>query len=304
VATLNENRVLTKDGHELLVEWRGRPVFKEDGAFDFLFGVGIDITERRQAEQERVKLEEQLRHVHKMQAVGQLAAGVAHDFNSILAVILGNAELLRSEYKRRRPHDPQNAIPDTLKHIFNSVERGRKLVQSLSTFGRTRSWRARPIDMNRRVDYVGQVLRGVLGKHIELKVTKHPNLRTVNADAGQVEQVLVNLLLNARDAMPDGGELEIEAANVDLDEAYVARHAEARPGPHVVLSVSDTGTGMDESTLERLFEPFFTTKPVGQGTGLGLSIVHGIVRQANGHITVASDVGKGTTFKLYFPANR
>jgi PAS domain S-box-containing protein len=302
VATLNENRVLTKDGRQLLVEWRGRPMFKEDGAFDFFFGVGIDVTERRQAERERAKLEEQLRHVHKMQAVGQLAAGVAHDFNSVLAVVLGNAELLRSECKRRGLPDPKNAISDALGHILNSVERGRKLVQSLLTFGRTRSWRPRPLNLNNRVDYVRQMLEGVLGAHIELEVLKEQNLKTINADAGQMEQVLVNLLLNARDAMPDGGELTIETANADLDEAYVTAHAEAHPGPHVCLRVSDTGAGMDGSTLKRLFEPFFTTKPMDQGTGLGLSIVYGIVTQANGHITVASDVGKGTTFALYFPA--
>jgi PAS domain S-box-containing protein len=290
------------DGHQRIIVPVVTPMRDEQGKLIGYVVLARDITDQRHAEAARERLESQVRQIHKLQAIGQLAAGVAHDFNTVLAVILGNAELLQNECKRRRLRDPKESISSALKLIVSSVERGQKLVQNLLAFGRARSWNPRPINLNRRVDQVRKLLEDVLGRRIKLVVRKEQNLRTVIADAGHIEQALMNLLLNARDAMPAGGEVTIETANVDLDDAYVAAHAEAQPGPHVVLSVTDTGTGVDESAVERLFEPFFTTKRVGQGTGLGLSIVYGIVRQAGGHITVASEVGSGTQFSLYFPA--
>jgi signal transduction histidine kinase len=219
-----------------------------------------------------------------------------------LAVVQGNAELLRARCKRREVEDTKQKIAETLEQILDSTERGRKLVQSLLAFGRERSWSERPIDLNECVDDVCRSFRGLLNRNTQLKVLKEQSLRAVHADAAKVGRALVNLLLNARDAMPEGGELTIETANIDLDDTYVATHVEAAPGRHVVVTVSDTGTGIDEQTKDRLFEPFFTTKPVGEGSGLGLSIVYGVVKHAGGHITVVSDVGKGTTFSLYFPA--
>jgi len=261
-----------------------------------------DITALKETEEVRARLESQLRQVHQLQAVGQLAAGVAHDFNSVLTIVLGNAELLQSELKKRKLHDQGDVSIGALKQVVEAAERGQTLVQKLLTFGRARSWRAQAIDLNERVEHVCRMLEGVFGKHIKLKVSKAPDLKAIHADAGQIEQVLMNLLLNAHDAMTNGGELAIETANVDLDEPHVAAHVDAQPGAHVVLTIRDTGAGMDGPTLERLFEPFFTTKPIDKGTGLGLSIVYGIIKRAGGHITVDSEVKKGTTFKIYFPA--
>ena len=297
--TLNENRVLTKDGQELLVEWHGRPVFKEDGQFDFFFGVGIDITQRRRAEEEKARVEAQLRHAHKMQAVGRLAAGVAHDFNNILAVILGNAE-----YALRKSKDEPADSPVTyaLQQIVESVERGMGLVKRLLTFGGARPGKPQLLDLNRVVADMEKMLRPLIGHRIELKVVAAPELKPVRADPGQIEEAVLNLLLNARDAMLDGGRVTVETTDVVLDEAQAAAHIDAKPGPRVMLSVSDTGVGMDAETRQRLFEPFFTTKPADKGTGLGLSIVHGIVTQTGGHIEVDSQPGKGATFRLFFPA--
>lgn len=289
------------DGEKRMVEISTNIISIEQGTTHVL-ALMQDITERKRAEEMRAQLESQLRHAHKLKAVEQLAAGVAHDFNSILAVVQGNAELLRAECQRRELQDPKHRVAEALEQILNSAERGQKLIQNLLTFGRERSWNERPINLNECIDYACRMFKGLLDGNVQIRVVKEQSLRTVHADAGKVERALVNLLLNARDAMPDGGNLTIETANVDLNDAYVATHTKAAPGPHVVISVSDTGAGIDELTRERLFEPFFTTKPVGQGSGLGLSIVHGVVNHAGGHITVVSDVGKGTTFRLYFPA--
>jgi two-component system cell cycle sensor histidine kinase/response regulator CckA len=298
-ATLNENRVLTKDGRELLVEWHGRPLFKDNGQFDFFFGVGIDITERRKQEEEKARVEAELRHAHKMQAVGQLAAGVAHDFNSVLTVILSNAERLLSKMRQEQP-DSADAV--ALGQIVESVERGAALVERLLTFGRARGGKPQVLDLNRIVADMERMLRPIIGDQIEFKMTSASEIRPIYADVRQIEEAVMNLILNARDAMPDGGRLTVETANVTFDSAYTGSHTEAKPGSHVMLCVSDTGVGMNGDTMQRLFEPFFTTKPTGKGTGLGLSIVHGIVKQAGGHIEVTSQPGKGAAFKLYFPA--
>jgi PAS domain S-box-containing protein len=297
--TLNENRVLTKDGRELLVEWRGRPVFKENGQFDFFFGVGIDITERRQAEEEKAKVEAQLRHAHKMQAVGQLAAGVAHDFNGILTVILGNAERALGTVGQDQS-DSAGAV--ALRQIVDSVERGKALVQRLLTLASAHIGTPRLLDLSQVVAGMARLLRPLIGDQIELQVTAASEAKSIYADPGQIEEVLVNLILNARDAMPEGGKLSVATGPVTFDDAYAGAHIEAKPGCYTMLAVSDTGVGINKETLQRVFEPFFTTKPTDKGTGLGLSIVHGIVTQAEGHIEVTTEPGNGATFKLYFPA--
>ncbi len=296
--TLNENRVRAKDGREILVEWHGRPIFTESGEFNYFFGVGIDITERRRAEEERARVEAQLRQAHKMQAIGQLAAGVAHDFNSILAVILGNAEHARGSLKKR---PAEGAALEALDQIAESVERGKALVKRLMTFGRARAGKPQRFDLNRIVVDMQNMLKPLIGKRIELKVVTARDVTPVRANPGHIEEAIMNLVLNAQDAMPEGGVITVEAANVVVDRAQAAAHVSAKPGPYAVLAVSDTGVGITEETKERLFEPFFTTKPAEKGTGLGLSIVDSIVAQAGGFIELETQPGKGATFKLYFP---
>jgi PAS domain S-box-containing protein len=248
-----------------------------------------DITERRQ-------LEDQLRQAGKMEAVGQLAGGVAHDFNNILTAILGYADLLAEGL----PAADQRR--EDLEEIRKAAQRAAALTRQLLAFSRKQVLEPRALDVNLLVDNMDKMLRPLLGENIQLRAVPAPKLHAVRADPNQIEQVILNLAVNARDAMPKGGKLTIETANVDLDEHYAARHATVVPGPHVLLAVSDTGTGMDAATQARIFEPFFTTKDPGRGTGLGLATVYGIVKQSGGSIWVYSELGHGTTFKIYFPA--
>jgi PAS domain S-box-containing protein len=250
--------------------------------------VAVDVTDKRQ-------LEEQLRQGQKMEAVGRLAGGVAHHVNNMLAVILGYGEIV----KRRRPAaDP---LLGQMGEIVIAAERAAAVTRQLLAFGRKQILRPRVLDLGRVVSGMEPTLRRILGKDIELVTALRDPLGAVKADAEQVEQVLMNLVANACDAMPGGGTLRIETAEADLDAAYVASHPGAHAGPHVVLVVSDTGHGMPSETLAQIFEPFFTTRAVGKGTGLGLSTVQGIVHQSGGHVEVVSERGQGTTFKVYLP---
>jgi len=247
-----------------------------------------DVTERRQ-------LEDQLRQAGKMEAVGQLAGGVAHDFNNILTAILGYADLLAEGL----PAADQRR--EDLEEIRKAAQRAAALTRQLLAFSRKQVLELRSLDVNLLVDNMDKMLRPLLGENIQLRAVPAPKLHAVRADPNQIEQVILNLAVNARDAMPKGGKLTIETANVDLDEHYAARHATVVPGPHVLLAVSDTGTGMDAATQARIFEPFFTTKDPGRGTGLGLATVYGIVKQSGGSIWVYSEPGVGTAFKIYLP---
>jgi PAS domain S-box-containing protein len=244
---------------------------------------------------ERIRLEEQLRHSQKLDAVGRLAGGVAHDFNNLLTVINGCSALL---LRRLGADDPLSRYP---REIKQASERAASLTQQLLAFSRRQMLEPRVLNLNNSVSAMDSMLRRLIGEHIDLVTVLGGDLGLVKADPGQIEQVIMNLAVNARDAMPGGGKLTIETANVELDQAYASRHMAVKPGAYVMLALSDTGHGMDEETQARLFEPFFTTKEKGKGTGLGLSTVYGIIKQSGGTIWVYSELDRGTTFKIYLP---
>jgi PAS domain S-box-containing protein len=253
-----------------------------------LLGVGIDIGGQKQ-------LEEQFRQAQKMEAVGQLAGGVAHDFNNLLTAVLGNANLLQEE------PNLSETVRDEITEIVKAAERAASLTRQLLAFGRKQVMQPTIVDLNALVADMGHMLRRLIGEHIQLATALAPSLARVRADASQLEQVILNLAINARDAMATGGRLSIETANVDVDDSYSQSHVGVQPGKYVMLAVSDTGTGMDEETKVHLFEPFFTTKDRTKGTGLGLATVYGIVKQSNGYIWVYSEKGHGSSFKVYLP---
>ena len=287
-----------RDGTEFPVEvtvnrshFKGRP---------FTISIVTDITERKRIEAERRELEAQLRQSQKLEAVGQLAGGVAHDFNNLLTAILGNVELSMDSV--RGVLGPDHGAVKSIEQIEKAAQRASALTRQLLTFSRRGVSQPRVVCLNDILKDVDPMLRRLISESIAVASILDPTLRSVRADAGQLEQVIVNLVVNAGQAMPDGGQLTLETRNAVLDEEYVRSHAEARPGAYVVLAVSDTGYGMDKQTLERIFEPFFTTRSMEQGTGLGLATVHGIVKQSGGHVMVYSEPGRGSTFKVYLPA--
>ncbi len=250
-------------------------------------GSWSDITERK-------NLEDQFRQAQKMEAVGRLAGGVAHDFNNLLTIINGYGELVLGKLSAADPSRP------LIREIVAAGDRAAGLTRQLLTFSRKAIIEPKILDLKVVVADVDKMLRRILGEDIQLAIVVDPELGAVKADPGQIEQVVMNLVVNARDAMPQGGQLTVEVRNAELDEAYAREHLDARAGPHVLLAVSDTGCGMDQATMTRLFEPFFSTKGE-KGTGLGLATVHGIVKQSGGHVGVYSEVGRGTTFKVYLP---
>jgi PAS domain S-box-containing protein len=250
--------------------------------------VPIDVTDRRM-------LEDQLRQAKKMEALGMLAGGIAHDFNNLLTIITGYSQLILNGLAS---HDANRS---GMEQIMKAGERAAALTRQLLAFSRRQVVQPRVLEINKLVGGLGSLLNRVIGEDIELRLVLSPGAGRINADAGQIEQVIMNLAVNSRDAMPRGGILTIETSNVILDEEYVRRHLAVRPGRYVLLAVSDTGIGMDSVTRAHLFEPFFTTKGQGRGTGLGLSIVFGIVKQGGGNIEVYSEPGRGTSVKVYLP---
>ncbi len=257
-----------------------------------------DVTGRKKTEQEREKLQAQLLQAQKMESVGLMAGGMAHDFNNLLHAMGGNLELLL----KGKPHDH----PDVrrLAAIEKSLNRSARLIRQLLTFSRKTVPSRQLLDLDQEIVSAARVLERTIPKMVRIELYPGKDVHKVNADPVQLEQILLNLGLNAADAMPEGGRLIIETRNIDLDEEFLRTHPRIKTGPYVLLTVSDTGSGMDRDTLERVFEPFFTTKEVGKGTGLGLATAYGIVKAHDGHITCYSEIGQGTTFRIYLPAAR
>jgi PAS domain S-box-containing protein len=278
-----ERSVRARDGTTHWILWN-----ESSGPEGFLIGVGHDITERK-------VLQEQFLQAQKMEAVGRLAGGIAHDFNNVLTSILITTDLLLPELAE------DDATHADVVTIRGAAQRAAALTQQLLAFSRKQVLKPKVVSLNGLVGDMEGMLRSLLGEDIAIEALLAPDLGNVEMDPGQMQQVIMNLAVNARDAMPRGGRLVMETRNVELNGEYVRSHAEARPGPFVLLSVTDNGLGMDPAVMEHIFEPFFTTKGVGKGTGLGLATVHGIVNQSGGHIWVYSEPGRGTTFKIYLP---
>jgi PAS domain S-box-containing protein len=278
-----------KDGTLINISLTVSPIKDENGTIIGASKIARDVTDLKSAEA-------QLRQAQKMEAVGRLAGGVAHDFNNLLTSILGFVDMALAET------EPESDVAEYLEEVRKAGTRASTLTQQLLAYSRKQILAPRVVDLNESVTELDKMLRRLLGEDLEFRTRLEPDLCKIKADPGQVQQVIMNLALNARDAMPGGGSLLLETENVYLDRAYVANHPEAATGPHVRLSVSDTGTGIPAEVLSHIFEPFFTTKEVGKGTGLGLSSVYGIVKQSGGSIAVESVVGKGSVFRIHFPA--
>jgi PAS domain S-box-containing protein len=290
-----ESEVYRKDRSSFWVSERVRAVRDEDGSLLYYEGTIEDITERNRTEEALRESEERLRQSQKMEGIGQLAGGMAHDFNNILTAILGYSDLTL----RRLPQD--NPLRRNVEEISKAGERAASLTRQLLAFSRKQILQPEVLNLNAVVPEMDKMLRRLIGEDIDLLTILDPALGSVKADPGQIEQVILNLCVNARDAMPKGGKLTIETSNIYLSEESSRQYVSVRPGHCVMLAVSDNGCGMDQLTQKRIFDPFFTTKGVGKGTGLGLSTVYGIVQQSEGSIWVYSEVGKGTTFKVYLP---
>jgi len=283
-----EMMIVPEQGEARTVLASGRPILDSEGRKLGAVAAMIDITERK-------FLEQQFRHSQKMEAVGHLAGGVAHDFNNFLTIITGYGQMIQ------RNLDPESPMRAHVEEILKSGERAAALTRQLLAFSRRQDFSPRMLDLNTVVSSTENMINLLIGKNIELVTALPAGIGIVSGDPGQIEQVIMNLAVNARDAMSNGGTITIETANVELDEAYARAHMHVKPGSYVMLAVTDSGCGMDATTQAHIFEPFFTTKEPGKGTGLGLATVYGIVKQHGGNIWVYSELNQGTSFKVYFP---
>ena len=286
-----EYRVTWPDGSIHWIARVGQTFYDEAGQPIRAAGVGRDITSQK-------NIEEQLRLAQRMESIGKLAGGIAHDFNNLLTAILGYSNVLLEELTGNHVPDKMRS---NLEEIRKAGERAVALTGQLLAFSRKQILQPTVLNINTTVVSLEPMLRRLIGEDVELAACLSNDLGSANADVGQLEQVIMNLVVNARDAMPTGGTITIETANVDLDETYARTHIAVVPGPYVMLAVSDTGVGMPPEVQARIFDPFFTTKPKGRGTGLGLATTYGIVKQSHGNIRVYSEPGRGTTFKVYLP---
>jgi two-component system cell cycle sensor histidine kinase/response regulator CckA len=277
-----------KDSTPITVRCSGRRVNEENGGLAYFEAFAEDVTEKR-------ILERQLRMAQKMEAIGRLSGGIAHDFNNLLGVIIGYSRVLKRELGASNP------LAEHALEIEKAGQRAASLTKQLLAFSRQQVLSPAILNLNTLASDMEKMLPQLLGEDIEVSLVLDPKLGNVKADQSQLEQVIMNLAVNARDAMPDGGKLKIETSNAELDQAYVRNHPGSKIGSFVLLAVTDTGTGMDAATLTHIFEPFFTTKELGKGTGLGLATVYGIVKQSNGYIGLESAIGKGTSFQIYLP---
>jgi PAS domain S-box-containing protein len=290
-----EEQITDSSGNVRWLQTIKRPLTLGDVDADQVLGVATDITERKQAETERRMLEEQLIQSQKLESIGTLAGGVAHDFNNLLTVILGNTQLSLFRLS------PDSEVRERLLEVERAADRAATLTRQLLAFSRRQQLERKPINLQDTIHDIMKLLRRVIGEDVEIRFNTAASLPRVFADASQIEQVVMNLAINARDAMPNGGTLIIETCAVTVDQTYLQKHPLAKPGNYAEIVVSDTGTGMDEQTKTHIFEPFFTTKPTGKGTGLGLAMVYGIVKQHDGLIDVYSEISQGTTFRIYLP---
>lgn len=264
------------------------PLTNSDGEIIGCIGLAVDVTERN-------ALEMQMRQAQKMEAVGQLAGGIAHDFNNLLTVITGYSDLTLLRL------DPSHPLRNNIDEVNKACDRAAGLTRHLLAFSRKQVLKPEVLNLNNTVSEMSRMLLPLIGENVDLVIELSPDLWQVKADSGQIEQIIANLAVNAKDAMPLGGKLSIRTCNIFLDDEIVRRYESVQSGPHVLLTMSDTGDGMNPETVSRVFEPFFTTKEVGKGSGLGLSTVYGIVKQSGGYISIDSEVGRGTTFKIYLP---
>jgi len=283
-----EFQILRPDGEMRWIYGRGFPVRDAAGSVIRLTGIATDITERKH-------IEARMFQSQKMETVGKLAGGVAHEFNSILTAIIGQSELLLSDL----PAD--NPLVKNAREIRQAADRAATLTRQLLAYGRKQILQPEILDLNQVLSDMASTLQHLMGREVDVRIVSAVGLKTVKIDPGQMEQVIVNMAMNAADAMPNGGKLILETTNVTLDEEYVRPFPGLKAGGYVMLAITDTGTGMSDEVKARVFEPFFSTKGVGQGTGLGLATCYGILKQSDGHINVYSEVARGSTFKIYLP---
>jgi len=294
---IHESQRVHRDGHVIDVGVTVSPVHNRDGVLVGYSSVARDISERKRTQAERERLGERLRQSERLESLGQLAGGIAHDFNNLLGAILNYATFV-AEATADNP-----AVHADVEQIQAAAQRAARLTRQLLIIGRREPIRPETLDLNAIVVDIRELLARTIGEHVVLDVRLAPKLPNITADRGQTEQVLLNLAVNARDAMPDGGTLTIGTGLVDLDDDYIGLHPGANPGPHVELTVSDTGVGIPADVRAHVFEPFFTTKPKGQGTGLGLATVYSIVTEAGGSIGIYSESGIGTTLRVLLPVS-